>query len=104
MRNYIVAETIDGQVVKTRLEKEAAQKLYRKIRTAGGEASIYEDMCDVYLIDLFMIGGCDIKESDSHVISKSNTTINIVDIKNNSELLLDAIQKVKYQGWKLCAY
>lgn len=40
---HIVIEVVDGRVVETRLPKEQAQRLFRKIRSAGGEATIRED-------------------------------------------------------------
>lgn len=39
---HIVLETVDGRVVETRLPKEQAQRLFRKIRSAGGEVTIKE--------------------------------------------------------------
>ena len=40
---HIVIETIDGQVVETRLPKEQAQRLFRKIRSAWGNATVVKE-------------------------------------------------------------
>lgn len=104
MNTHIVAEATDGQVIKTHLPKEEATRLYRKIRAAGGEAYIYSDLSEQYLIDLFIVGGADISNVETATITDHKNLIHICDIKFNSELLLDAIQKVKFKGWVLCPF
>lgn len=37
----IVVEQVDGRAVETRLPKEQAQRLYRKLRAAGANANIF---------------------------------------------------------------
>lgn len=104
MRNYIVAETIDGQVVKTYLEREQAQRLYRKIRAAGGVADIYEDFADNYMVDLFIIGDVDISHRKTASIFRGEQKIDIEDIEHDIGGILDAIKKVKFEGWSLCPF
>jgi len=41
---HIVAETVDGRVVKNRLPKEQEEALFRKIRSAGAEVTIYKEI------------------------------------------------------------
>ena len=41
---HIVSEVVDGRRVKTRLPKEKAQKLYRKIRTVNDTAWIRKEV------------------------------------------------------------
>ena len=40
---YIIAETVDGRVVKTPLPNEAAHTLYDKLVAAGAEVEIYKE-------------------------------------------------------------
>lgn len=40
---HVVMEVIDGRVVETRLPKESAERLYRKLRAAGAEVDIREE-------------------------------------------------------------
>lgn len=40
---HIVTEIVDGKPVKTRLPKEKAETLFRKIRSKGGEVSIQKE-------------------------------------------------------------
>ena len=44
---HIVIEAIDGQVCKTRLPREQAETLYRKLRTAGAEVEIFKEVIEV---------------------------------------------------------
>jgi len=37
---YIVSETVNGETVETRLPKEKAETLYRKLRAKGAKADI----------------------------------------------------------------
>jgi|FLOH01.1.fsa_nt_gi hypothetical protein len=104
MEHFIVAETIDSRVVKTRLPRENAQALYRKIRAAGGIASIFEDTAMQYLTDLFIIGGLDIKYLGTATLSRNGETIEVVKIMDDSEKLLDAIQKVKFGDYSLVPF
>lgn len=101
---YIVLESIDGRVVKTRLEKEKAQKLYRKIRAAGGVANIYSDDAEYNLRELFLIGDIHLSKVDVTTVSKRSHVIEVKDIKHNSEMILDAIDKVKNKGYVLVPF
>ena len=40
---WVVTECVDGEFVKTRKPKEEAEKLYRKVRSAGGCAYIKKE-------------------------------------------------------------
>lgn len=40
---HIVAETVDGEPIETRLPKEKAETLFRKLRTAGAEVNIQKE-------------------------------------------------------------
>ena len=97
-------ESIDGRVVKTRLEKEKAQALYRKIRAAGGVANMYSDDAEYNLRELFLIGDIHLSKVDVTTVSKRSHTIEVKDIKHNSEMLLDAINKVKNEGYILVPF
>jgi hypothetical protein len=39
----VVVEVVDGRVVETRLPKESAERLYRKLRAAGADANIHKE-------------------------------------------------------------
>jgi len=43
---YIVVEKVNGQGFGTRLEKEQAETLYRKLRTAGAEVDIFKEVTE----------------------------------------------------------
>ncbi len=40
---HVVMEVVDGRVVETRLPKESAERLYRKLRAAGAEVDIRKE-------------------------------------------------------------
>ena len=104
IRHKIVAEIVDGKVVKTRLPKQEAETLFRKIRAAGGIADIHTDMSGQYLTDLFMLGEVSIQHLGTATISKGSSVIEIYPIRDDSVLLLEAIRKVKYEGWTLVRF
>lgn len=43
---HIVTETVDGKPVETRLPKEQAETLFRKIRKAGGTANVQKELLE----------------------------------------------------------
>lgn len=40
---HVVMEVVDGRVIETRLPKESAERLYRKLRAAGTEVNIRDE-------------------------------------------------------------
>ena len=40
---HVVVEVIDGRVVETRLPKESAERLYRKLRASGADVDIFKE-------------------------------------------------------------
>ena len=40
---HVVVEVVDGRVVETRLPKESAERLYRKLRASGADANICKE-------------------------------------------------------------
>ena len=43
---HVVIEVVDGRVVETRLPKEQAERLYRKLRAVGAEVDMREEKDD----------------------------------------------------------
>jgi len=41
---HIVAEVVDGRIIKTRLPKEEAEALFRKIRSTGANVNLYKEV------------------------------------------------------------